>query len=124
MHAYIHTYTHQGQNFETQLFKEMCSLFNIEKTRTTLYHPESDGMIEWMYRTLQDMLAKYVSEHQHVWDIHLPLVLMAYRSSVHSLTQYMLHYLLFGNEVKLPLHVMYGSEPHQPEAASDYVRNL
>ena len=50
----------QGRNFEAQLFQEICVLFNMDKTRTSPYHPESDGMVERMNRTLQDMLAKYV----------------------------------------------------------------
>ena len=64
----------------------MCNLFSIEKTRTTPYHPQSDGMVERMNRTIQDMLAKYVADHQRDWDVHLPLVMMAYRSSVHFST--------------------------------------
>ena len=116
--------TDQGRNFEAHLFKEMYNLCNIEKTRTTLYHPQSDGMVEGMNRTIQDMLAKYVAEHQRDWDVHLPIVMMVYRSNVHSSTQYTPHYLLFGHEERLPLDVMYGREPHQrPEAASEYVRN-
>ena len=35
----------QGRNFEAQLFQEMCVLFK-DKTRTSPYHPESDGMVE------------------------------------------------------------------------------
>ena len=64
----------------------MCNLFSIEKTRTTPYHPQSDGMVERMNRTIQDMLAKYVAEHQRDWDVHLPMIMIAYRSSVHSST--------------------------------------
>ena len=45
------------------------------------------------------------------WDVHLPLVMMAYRSSVHSSTQYTPHYLLFGHEICLPVDVMYGRGP-------------
>ena len=114
----------QGRNFEAQLFQEMCVLFNMDKTRTTPYHPESDGMIERMNRTLQDMLAKYVSDHQRDWDEHLPLVMMAYRSSVHTSTQYTPFYLLFGHEVRLPVDVMFGRQPNHKPEVSDYVRNL
>ena len=114
----------QGRNFEAQLFQKMCLLFKIDKTRTSPYHPESDGMVERMNRTLQDMLAKYVSDHQRDWDEHLPLVMMAYRSSVHASTQYTPFYLLFGHEVRLPVDVMFGRQPNHKPEVSDYVRNL
>ena len=99
-------------------------LFSMDKTRTSLCHPESDGMVEQMNCTLQDMLAKYVSDHQRDWDEHPPLIMIAYRSSVHASTQYTPFYLLFGHEVRLPVYCMFERQPnHQPEV-SDYVRNL
>ena len=36
----------QGSQFESQIFQEMCKLLEINKPRTTAYHPQSDGMIE------------------------------------------------------------------------------
>ena len=35
----------QGRQFESNLFAEICELLQIEKTRTTPYHPQSDGMV-------------------------------------------------------------------------------
>jgi len=114
----------QGRKFEAQLFQEMCLLFNMDKTRITPYHPESDRMIERINRTIQDMLAKYVSHHQRNWDMHLPLVMIAYRSSVHTSTQYMPFYQLFGHEVRSPVNVMFGRQPnHHPEVL-EYIRDL
>ncbi|VDI24365.1 Hypothetical predicted protein [Mytilus galloprovincialis] len=46
----------QGSQFESHLFKEMCKLLQIEKTRTTPYHPKSDGMVERFNKTLATML--------------------------------------------------------------------
>ena len=34
------------------VLKETCKLLGIKKTRTTPYHPQSDGMIERFKRTL------------------------------------------------------------------------
>ena len=39
-------HTDQGRNFESRLFAETCKLLGIKKTRTTVYHPQSDGMVE------------------------------------------------------------------------------
>ena len=75
-------------------------------------------MIEWMNRTIQDMLAKYVSDHQLDWDLHLPLVMMSYRSSVHTSTQYTPNSLLFGHEVHLLVDVMFGRQPQYQEEVS------
>ena len=76
----------QGRNFESTLFREMCQLLNIHKTRTTPYHPESNGLIERFNRTLLSMLSHFVEENQSNWDTLLPYVMMAYRSSVHAST--------------------------------------
>ena len=51
-------HSEQGRNFESELFAEMCRLLDIKKTRTTPYHPESDGMVERFNRTLEAQLSK------------------------------------------------------------------
>ena len=58
----------QGRQFESSLFQEMCKILGIEKTRTTLYLPESDGMVERFNRTLAAMLSAYVSDNYRDWD--------------------------------------------------------
>jgi len=42
----LQIHTDQGRSFESVLFKDVCSLLDIEKTRTTPLHPQSDGMVE------------------------------------------------------------------------------
>ena len=39
-------YTDQGRNFESKLIYDVCSLLGFEKTRTSPYHPQSNGMVE------------------------------------------------------------------------------
>ena len=101
----------QGRQFESNLFKEMCKLLGIEKTRTTPYHPESDGMVERFNRTLATMLSAFVSSNHKDWDEQLPNVMMTYRSTEHETTGMSPNIFMFGREVATPLDLMYEMPP-------------
>ena len=53
----------QGRQFESELLAEVCKLLHIHKTRTTPYHPQSDGLVERFNRTRLTMLATSVQKH-------------------------------------------------------------
>ena len=38
----------QGTDFMSQVFSEVCKIFHVEKTRTTPWYPQSDGLCERM----------------------------------------------------------------------------
>ena len=79
---YLHS--DQGRNFESLLFKEMCEIWEINKTRTSPLHPQSDSLVERFNRTVKESLKKCVLDNSENWDIYLPYILSAYRSSCHS----------------------------------------
>ena len=116
-------HTDQGPQFESRLMKDVCNLLDITKTRTTPYHPQSDGMIERFNRTLEKMLSTCVTDHQE-WDLHLQRTLLAYRSSSHSSTDHTPSRLMFGRELVLPLDIMYGSPPGSAPDYPLYVQQL
>eukprot|EP00731_Ephydatia_muelleri_P029947 Em0021g470a len=80
-------HTDQGRNFESNLVKEICRLLEILKTRTTPYHPQSDGMIERFNRTLLSMLKRATIDAERDWNLKLPCLMMAYRTSIHETTK-------------------------------------
>ena len=103
--AVIHS--DQGSQYESRLFQGMCQLLGIQKTHTTPYHPQSDGMVERFNRTLTTMLSGFVNENHTDWDEQLPYVMMAYRSSVHESSGFTPNSLMLGREVSTPLDIMY-----------------
>jgi hypothetical protein len=109
----------QGASFESDLFKEMCKILGIEKTRTTAMRPQSDGMVERANRTIQNMLSAFVAEHQKDWDEYLPLLMMAFRSAVHASTGYPTCKMIFGREINLPLDLVIG----RPEIENENITN-
>ena len=50
-------HTDQGTNFESNLFKEICKLLGITKTRTIPYHQQCNAQVERMNRTLVELLS-------------------------------------------------------------------
>ena len=99
-------HTDQGREFESQLFAEMCKLLGIQKSRTTPYRPQSDGLVERFNRTLKQMLSLYVDEDHSNWDEQLPFLLLAYRMSVHKSTNCSPNLMMLGREINCPLDVM------------------
>ncbi|MES9882407.1 MAG: transposase family protein, partial [Sedimenticola sp.] len=115
----------QGRQFESQLFTQLCSLLQCQKTRTTPFHPQSDGLVERFNRTLEDMLSKYISPNQRDWDEIVPILLMAYRSSQHESTGLTPNLMMLGREVDLPIDLLYPPPPKEPITdQNEFVHNL
>ncbi len=109
----------QGRQFESQLFQQLCERFKIDKTRTTPFHPQSDGMIERFNRTLEEMLSKVVAATQTDWDLHLSLAMLAYRTSTHESTGYSPSMMMLGREAELPVDLLFGPPPQSDPEAGD-----
>ncbi|PIK58186.1 hypothetical protein BSL78_04910 [Apostichopus japonicus] len=113
-------HTDQGRQFESELFQHMCRLLDIHKTRTTPFHPQSDGMVERFNRTLEDMLSLVVSENQKDWDAWLPYLLMAYRSAEHESTGFSPAEIMLGRMVTLPLSAQLPRLPDETDSPPEF----
>jgi len=61
-------HTDQGRQFESHLMSEVCKLLGIHKTRTTPYHPQSDGLVERFNWTMLNMLAACAKDNLFDWE--------------------------------------------------------
>ena len=116
----------QGKQFESELIAEVCRQLGIAKTRTTPYHPQSDGLIERFNRTLLSMLRAAATDHPFDWEDHLRPLCMAYNSSVQATTGYSPFYLMFGRQPRMPIDIMYGDPPstEEPETTQAFAQKL
>ena len=120
----LQLHSDQGRQFEADVMREVCRLLQIKKTRTTPYHPQSDGLVERFNRTLINMLAATVHDHLTQWESHLKKMCMAYNTSVHPSTGFSPFYLMFGRDAKLPVDIVYGCAPEEPLPQHEYARRL
>ena len=114
----------QGRQFEAELLAQLCQLLGIKKTRTTPYHPQSDGLVERFNRTILNMMAVLVGEHHDTWEEQVRPACMAYNTSVQSTTGYSPFFLMFGREARVPFQLAYEGCTESPTSVSDYVTNL
>ena len=82
--------------FESQILGDLCKVFKVTKSHTTPYHPQGDGLVERMNRSLLNLLRTFV-EKEGGWEQHLQLLLYIYRTTKHASTGLSPHEILFGH---------------------------
>ena len=98
--------TDQGTPFVSRIMKELCQLFNVQTLRTSVYHPQTDGLVERFNRTLKGMLRKVVSRDGKDWDLLLPYLLFAVREIPQSSTGFSPFELLYGRHPRGILDIL------------------
>jgi hypothetical protein len=117
----------QGRNFERAVIQELCKLANVEKSRTTPYHPQGNGIPERFNQTLLNMLGTLEDDQKVNWKAHVPALVHAYNSTRHESTGLTPHYLMFGRNPRLAINAFFGIEPDavgRSSSHSNYVREL
>ena len=96
----------QGPNFVSGVIQSLCDRLGIKHTQTTAYHPQGNGQVERFNRTLEDMLAKVISDDHRDWEDHLQKCLFAYRTAIHESTGYTPFLATFGRTPNLPVVIL------------------
>lgn len=115
----------RGTNLLATVMQDVCKLMGITKLNTTAYHPQCDGLVERMNRTLKAMLRKHTAKFGKQWDTFLPGVLWAYRNMPHESTKEKPSFLLFGLDCKSPTETALLPPEHpDPVNMEDYREQL
>ena len=114
----------QGRNFESSVIAEVCQLLGVEKSRTTPYHPQSDGLVERFNRMLLGMLATAVGKKPFEWEQNLRRLCFAYNTCTHPTTGYPPFTLMFGWQARLPMDIVLGATSSPSNTTQQYAEEL
>ena len=78
----------------------------VKGIHTTPYHPQCNGACERLNGVLKKMLKRLSSEQPKLWPKYINPLLFAYREVEHSSTGYSPFFLMYGREVRGPLHIL------------------
>lgn len=112
----------QGAQFESQLISELCTLWQVKKSRTTAYHPQANGMVERGNRALGDSLRALILQRgQDEWDLLLPQLMTAFQGIPHSVTGETPNQLMLARELRLPDQLLTQTTPDSDVPQHEYV---
>lgn len=111
--------TDRGRQFESQLFQSLAKLFGISLSRTTSYHPQSNGLVERWHRSLK---AAIMCHEDSSWSYALPLVLLGLRTAWKADLKSSVAELVYGETLRVPGE-FFSPCSISPEP-SDFVVNL
>lgn len=93
--------TDQGTQFEAELFKQLTNFLGCSKTRTSPYHPASNGILERWHRTLKTALTCHLQGDTN-WLASLPTVLLGLRTAYKDDIKCSTAELLYGTTIRVP----------------------
>ena len=91
--------------FDSDLFTDFCARHGITKSFFLVAHPQANGQVEAVNKTLKDTLKKRLEDAKGAWSEQLPEVLWSYRTSHRTATGHTLFSLAYGYEAMLPIEL-------------------
>ena len=99
--------SNQGCEFMAEVNKKVCRKFNIKRSVTSAYDPQTNRLDERTNQTLKVHLSKLVNDQQNDWDQYLEQVAFSIRTQKQCSTKHAPFYLMFGRNPRSPLEVCY-----------------
>uniref|UniRef100_A0A7M4FCE6 Integrase catalytic domain-containing protein n=1 Tax=Crocodylus porosus TaxID=8502 RepID=A0A7M4FCE6_CROPO len=98
--------TDQGTNFMSAVMAALCRVLHVAHLRTTIYRPQTNGLVERFNATLKGMLRRCAQEDPAKWDLLVPPLLFAVRDAPQASTGYSPFRLVFGHRPRSLLDIV------------------
>ncbi len=112
--------TDQGMAFMSQTIRKLYELLGIKSVHNSIYHPQTDGLVERFNRTLKTMIRKFV----HVDAKNQEPLLFAVREVPQASTGFSPFELLYGRQPRGVLDVLRETWEEGPSESKNEIQHV
>ncbi|KAM6551296.1 hypothetical protein CsatB_001104 [Cannabis sativa] len=94
-----------GKQFDSQSFTDFCANHGFIKNFSAVAHPQANGQVEAVNKTLKDTLKKKLEDTKGNWSEELPKFLWSYRTTEKTATGQTPFAMTYGYEAMLPVEL-------------------
>ena len=110
-----------GREFDCALMKDLCALYEIKLTFSSIGHPQSNGSIERFHATLAEMIRTNQADNpdEHPFSV-LPYAVICYNNTKNKTHGFTPYELIFGHTSSRPPDTLYDEK----NLITKYIRDL
>jgi transposase InsO family protein len=96
----------QGTHFINKIVKSLTEEFSVHHQKIMPYHSQANGTVEAFNKILETTLMNICSVNKDDWDLRVPTVLWAYRTTCKKITMHTPFKLVYHLEAVVPMEYL------------------